>query len=597
MNTGIKAGTAAFQAIWVVILGLLMIQQVNAATFIDELKIGDRADIAERHFALKAGSHKFSIADAFAGSGQKMASAQAFLVSGDRLLASVDLSRLNASFNLTADTDATLYVAGKPVATHGLLLTRLERTGAAELLLDEPFLFSNGAVSLRSYDFEQTYTIDRTALVTLELTDFSASGQLPLEPFSSILVLMTHRGDDGRFTNYYSDVASLEGGPELTHSITLSPGKLFVQMVALAPDAGISQLGWSLKQDAVELAGDVIQIDDNAIEPGVVVGEFDLAEPAVIDAAAAILSQQASDFSVAIASASNGDVVELSRQELQVTSSLAAGRYKVLLLKGDSSSGLVGIEIKSGSATLLATPVSLGDYKPLGELKLAAAASVDAGLHFFLLPSGLTGMDVLVANSQSAPLALSLASMTQTSVSMPAGDYSVWIRSGSVSSDGYYRVHVRTQGGATTQWWGALGGGLIESTRFTVPNATTGSLRARNFNLPDALTEEAIVLLAQGDSQLAQFSIDPSDNSLIATGITIPAGEVQLAVIGKQGAGKATVLGYAMETADTAGGTTTPPRSANGPGGGGGGGSMSSFILYCLLMFKILRARTRSGAQ
>ncbi len=32
------------------------------------------------------------------------------------------------------------------------------------------------------------------------------------------------------------------------------------------------------------------------------------------------------------------------------------------------------------------------------------------------------------------------------------------------------------------------------------------------------------------------------------------AGEVQLAVIGKQGAGKATVLGYAMETADTAGG-------------------------------------------
>lgn len=586
-----------FRSIWLLMLALLMIQQVNAATFTDELKIGDRHDIETRSFALKAGSHKFSIVDAFAGSSQKMASAQAFLVSGDRLLASVDLSRLNASFNLAADTEATLYVAGKPASVHGLLLTRLERTGAAAPLLDEPFLFSKASEPLRTYEFEQTYILSKTAPITLDLTDFSASGMLPLTPFSSLLVLMTHRGDDGRFTYFYSDAASLEGGPELSHTIALSPGNLFIEIVALAPDTGISQLGWSLKQDAVELAGEVFQIDDNASEPGVVVGEFNLAEPSVIDASAAILSQQASDFSVAIASASNDDVVELSRQDLQVTSSLAAGRYKVLLLKDDNGSGLVGIEIKSGAATLLATPVSLGDYKPLGELKLAAATNVDAGLHFFLLPAGLAGMDVLVANSQSTALALNLSSMTQSGVSMAAGDYSVWVRSVAVSGEGYYRVHVQPQGGTTTQWWGALGGGLIESTTFTVPNATKGSLRARNFNLPDALSEEAILLLAQGDSALAQFSIDPADNSLIATDIALPAGEVQLAVIGRQGAGKATVLGYAMETTDTAGGTTTPPRSVNGSGGGGGGGSFSSFILYCLLVFKILSARYRARAQ
>ena len=586
-----------FRGIWLVILGLLLIQQANAGTFIDDLKIGDRSDVVKRSFALKAGSHTFSIADAFAGSSQKMASAQAFLVSGDRLLASVNLSRLNASFSLAADTDATLYVAGKPAAASGLLLTRLERTGAAALVLDEPFLFSNVVASSRAYNYEQTFTVEKAGLVTLELTDFSAAGLLPLEPFSSILVLMTHRGDDGSFTNFYVDVAQLDAGPELSHSITLAPGKLFIQIVGLAPDTGISQLGWSLAQDAVEVASEVVQIDDNDIVPGVVVGEFELAAPADINAAAVILSQQATDFSIVIASASNDDVVELTRQDLQITSSLAAGRYKVLLLKDDNGSGLIGIEIKSGAGTLLATSTSLGDYRPLGNLSLATATRVDAGLHFFLLPSGLSELDLRIVDSHAAPLALNLSSMTQTAVSMAAGDYSVWIRAGAVSSDGYYRVHVQPQGGTTTQWWGALGGGLIDSASINVPGATTGVLRARNFNLPDTLADEAIVLLAQGDALLAQFSIDPADNSLTATDIAIPAGEVQVAVFGKQDAGKVTVLGYALETAEPAGGTVTPPRSANGSGGGGGGGSMSSFILYCLLVFKILRARNRSGAQ
>ena len=300
-----------------------------------------------------------------------------------------------------------------------------------------------------------------------------------------------------------------------------------------------------------------------------------------------MLSSDVDAFSLAIASVTEagGSLMILNKTALNQSQVLDAGHYRVILLAPGSTQGLVGIRVGTDASLLLDTSVSLGNYQPLGELALTANTNVAAGLHVFLQKP--SDMEVLVASGTGVALALDLVNPAQNSVAMPAGDYRLWVKSGSVVSDSYYRVHLQPQGAAVQQWWGALGEGLIDSAAFTVASATTGTLSTRNFNLPDALSEEVVVLLAQGNSLIAQFNIDPADKTRTMSGLAIPAGEVQLAVFGKQAAGKASVVGYTLETAAVVDDSSTPPRSANGAGADGGGGSLGSFILYSLLVLKM----------
>lgn len=597
-----QSGTAIFQRTWVFILACLLAlvaaAPVHAATQRDALVLGSRSDLHHYNISLTAGTYRLAIADlaiADSGSGSSvdMASAQALLVSGDRLLGSVDLTRTTQTLTLAEQTTAELFVSGKPTASHGNLGAWIERTSDNETLFEESLYFSdNTSAPTRTYTYSKQFRFTSTDPVTLSLSDLGA--MLAETPFAQFRVTVIK----GATTPVLS--ANIAAEADHNYSVSFTPdinANYWISVLAVAPDAGTSMMGWEMKQSVAgvesTLENQIFQVDDNMEVDGKVLGEFALAEASSVSASAALLSSDVDDFSIAIASVTEagGSLMILNKTALNQSQVLDAGHYRVILLAPGSTQGLVGIRVGTDSSLLLDTSVSLGNYQPLGELALTANSNVAAGLHVFLQKP--SDMEVLVASGTGVALALDLVNPAQNSVAMPAGDYRLWVKSGSVVSDSYYRVHLQPQGAAVQQWWGALGEGLIDSAAFTVASATTGTLSTRNFNLPDALSEEVVVLLAQGNSLIAQFNIDPADKTRTMSGLAIPAGEVQLAVFGKQAAGKASVVGYTLETAAVVDDSSTPPRSANGAGTDGGGGSMSSFILYCLLVMKILRGRKR----
>ena len=575
---------------WVICFGLVA-QTANAQVLLDSLVIGQRDDLFQRELSLPAGQYTITVADALASTPQQLASAQLFLVSGDKRLASVDLTRLTATFTLTDTAAAQLYVAGKPSGNLALLQTRLERAGTSEPVLDEPFLFEVDNNRPRTYYHEQSIAVNSAAPVTFELTDFSASGTLPVEPFTSILVLISNRDSSGHIRqNLYWDVATQPGGPVLNHEFLPVPGTLFVQIIGSAPASGISQLGWKLVQGSNELASDLAQIDDDSTVPGKLIGEFNLAASGSVKAEITSLADSLDDFSLVIASASGG-FIELDQSDLTREQTLAKGHYRVLLLTGEASEGLLGVRVQAGATQLLDTSASLGDYKQVGDLTLATGDTFTAGLHFFQLPAGLSEFELRLANGKQAPVLLSAATPTQTNTSLAAGHYRLWEKSNSVTSDGYYRAHLLRGTAVAGQWWGTLGGGFVDASNFSLTSAAAASLSVLNLKLPDTLSDSARLFLTQGDTLLAEYEIDPNDVTKTIANLPLPAGDLQLAIFGHQDAGKASVLGYKLDIAEPAT-PSTPPRGANGSRkGGDGGGSLGSFFLYSLLVLKIMRRR------
>ncbi len=561
----------------------------HAAVQRDALVLGERSDLRHFTITLAAGNYRLGVADLGAGSSVDMASAQALLVSGDRLLASADLTRTTQNMTLTESTEADLFVTGKTSGQHGDLGVWVERSGGERLLEETLYFGDDTSAPARTYSYSQSFRFTSPEPVKLELTDLGALlGETAFDQFRVTVIKnattkvlsadLTTRGDHAFSQTFVPDTSA----------------SYWIAVVAVAPDAGTSMLGWALTQTVNgatnELESQIFQVDDNTDLDSTVLGEFDLSTPASVAANVALLSPDVDDFSIALASVSDvgSNLLVLNKSSLAQEQILDAGHYRVLLLAPAATRGLLGVQVRSGNNRLLDTSVSLGDYRLLGEFAQATAAMVDAGLHVFLQKPA--ELDVRVASSQSLAVNLNLANARQTDVALSAGQYRVWAKSGTATGDSYYRVHLQPQSGSARQWWGALGDGLISSAGVSISAATTGTLSTRNFNLPDALSQELVVLLARGDSLIAQYNIDPADATRTFSGLALPAGELQLAIFGKQSAGKATVVGYTLETTPPAD-PSTPDRGANGSGGGGGGGSMSSFILYCLLVVKILRGR------
>lgn len=577
-----KAGTAIFQWLWCCALGLLLMQSVQAQTYRDEWVIGQRSDLVEREFQLTAGTYRLVISNPLQNSGQPLSAAQGLIAMGDQALARVSLAAPDASFTLSRAGSVRLYLAARASSGTGLLIAQLRREGEATVLLDEAFLFDSDSDTAtgRRYVYENRFPVAAGTPAVLEVTDFGAQGLGT--PLDSLLVLVTYRDAQGTLQHQAWDVSTTRQYP-----FTAGAGDIYLNIIGLAPATGISQLGWSLTLNGEEAASDVAQIDDSSVSPGEQLAEFDLTASTPVNASLNLLTDT-SDFSLVIASGT--ELLELSNRDRQGTASLGAGHYKVLLLTGTGSTGLAGLRIQAGDTRVVDTSFTLGDYRRLGSHTQTVAASLSAGLHLFLQPADLTALDIALANSQTLALNLDLANPAQAAT-LPAGDYQVWTRANQPTADGYYRVHLQ-QGNAQTEWWGSLGNGHVDSIRLSLTQATTGTLKARNFNLPDSLSAAAELLVVQGDSLVSRFSIDPDDAGLTATDLSLPAGDLQLALFSPQAAGKATVLGYHLETVDPAT-PSDPSRGANGRGGSGGGGGFASFFLYSFLMLRWLRVRRR----
>jgi hypothetical protein len=579
--------------------------------------VGDQERAQRAPVALAAGNYRLHLLDPFATEHFALAEAGALLSRGSDRVVQLALgagsSTAFADFNIASAGELDLFVhaaTGQATGAAVVAVESLSGATAGQRVFEQAFSFSRHEPDSDRYAFHDTVKLAVDTDVHIDLTDMHALS-FSFAPFEAIIVRVANTTATEVFGTWcwYQGVVSaadaaacvnMNGlsapdGQTLSQTLAMRAGFLSWYVTAKAPLAQTSQLGWRMLDVSADsdLGEDVVIVNRSGDHYAREVGRFTLGARTAVDVDLNALSDVVSPFKLAIVSTDSGNAIRLDNNTLYQTGvTLNAGEYRILLsddLSGDQ--GLLGIRVNAGATQLFDDVFSLGDFQRLGQVESTGSGStpVTLSLHEFRQP-----LDVRIANATAVALRLTDTAQTGSFTRAP-GRYSVWGRFDADAEDDLYRVRVGSGANILGEFLAATGTRLIEQREVTLSAPVSGTMAVRNFAFPDVLGERFRMILVQDDGTPLKFDVDSADGDSVQAAVTLAAGVAHIALFASQDTPTAaTVIGYRFEYDAVSGGepAPTPPRSANGSGGKSkGGGGFSSFLLYVLLMFKILRQR------
>lgn len=600
-------------------------QSAVAATVQGSILAGDQARAQHATVALAAGHYRLRLLDPFAAEHLALASAGALLTQGADRLAQLTIatgaSTATVDFSLANAAELDLFVHAAAGLTTGAAVVAVESlsgASAGQRVFEQAFSFSKEQADSDRYAFHDTVKVTADARYRFELTDMHALS-FSFAPFESIIVRVANTTATqvlGTWCWYQGVVSPADAaacvkmntlsapeGQTLSQTLEVRKGFVSWYVTAKAPLAQASQLGWRLLDVTTDqdLGEDMVVVNRSGNNYAREVGNFTLATRTTVDVGINALSTPVSPFKLAIVSPDTGNAIQLDNSTLaQSDVTLNAGRYRILLsddLSGDQ--GLLGIRIMTGTAVLFDDVFSLGDFQRLGEVESTSSGTTPVTLSLHELRNPL---DVRIASASAVVLRLTDIEQTGSFIRAP-GRYSLWGRFDAGAEDDLYRVRIGAGASKLGEFLATTNARLLGQREFTLAAPVSGSMAVRNFAFPDDWADRFRVVLVQDDGTPLKFAMDSDDSDSVQATVNVTAGAAHIALFAAQDTpGEATVIGYRF-TYDTSvvaepSDPVTPPRNANGSGGKRkGGGSFSSFLLYVVLVCKILWQRANAAKR